>query len=456
MHAAKMQEPPGRPAPVARYTARQIAGVFVVLYGLAVLLSGAFLNPWVARIWKGTGVVDYAAVLRNFFAWAILLGSTAVVLGNILSRSEGPRWGRITLLFLVVASVVILDRFLLTRFNLPFWTHDPVVQYRNRPNRTWTLRGYGRPNDIVRINRYGFHDDGFPVAKPEGEFRALALGDSVTMGFGVTYPETYCGQLESLLGGSDRRFRSHQVINCGVHGYSTQQELQVLRESLRFGPDLIIIGFCMNDITEPFVVDRDLGGTGLDYHGVVQTRNAVIGFLVNETGFGRLFQAFLWRKKSVEAEKRAETYDVRQMAGKSDTEARFREGWAMVFKALEDIYAIGRQKGVPVVLVVFPFDFQLLDRRLQLPQRKLSEHAALHGVHVLDLTETFKGAVYGDEDLLTVFRSRGYSNDEIQLFYDWKLREYFFDHDHLTAKGHSLVAQALFVKFKELGLAVTR
>ncbi len=447
---------PQPPPPVRRYTGRQVAGLFVVLFGFAVMASGAFLNPWVARLWRGTTAIEYAGVLRSYFVWALILGIGAIALGNVLSRSAAPRWSGLTALFLIVASLVLLDRFLLTRYNVPFWTYDAVLHYRNRPSTTWTLAAHGRPTDLVRINRYGFHDDEFPVKKPSGEFRALALGDSVTMGYGVTYRETFCSQLESLLGRSDSRYQSHQVINCGVHGYSTPQELQVLRESLRFEPDLIIVGFCMNDVTEPFVTDRDLGGTGLDYHGVVQTPNPIAGYVINETGFGRLAQIFLWRKKSVEGEKRAEIYGVRQMAEQSETEPRFREGWAIVFRALEGIYAVGRERHVPVVLVIFPFDFQLLDERLQVPQRMLAEHAAKHGVHALDLTDAFRRAIFDDDELLGFLRGRGYTDDQIRGFYDRKLKEYFFDADHLTEKGHAVVAQALLKEIQGLGVAGSR
>ena len=45
----------------------------------------------------------------------------------------------------------------------------------------------------------------------------------------------------------------------------------------------------MNDVTEPYVVNRDLGGVGIDYHEVMQSSNLVARYLVNETGYGRLF-----------------------------------------------------------------------------------------------------------------------------------------------------------------------
>ena len=144
---------------------------------------------------------------------------------------------------------------------------------------------------VIRINPYGFHDDSFPRQKPKGEFRGLFLGDSITMGHRVRASETFANQLEGLLEEHDTRHRSHQMINAGVQGYSTYQELRILEESMVFAPDFIFIGFCMNDVTMPFEMDRDLGGTGVfgNHTGqVTQLSNPLLGYLLNETGYGRL------------------------------------------------------------------------------------------------------------------------------------------------------------------------
>ena len=62
-----------------------------------------------------------------------------------------------------------------------------------------TLTAAGRPEDIITINEHGFHDTEFPREKPPGQLRGLMLGDSVTMGYGVTYAETFSAKLEEML-----------------------------------------------------------------------------------------------------------------------------------------------------------------------------------------------------------------------------------------------------------------
>ena len=54
------------------------------------------------------------------------------------------------------------------------------------------------------------------------------------------------------------------MMNTGVHGYATFQEVAMLRESMRFQPDFVAIGFCMNDVTDPSVVKRGFEDAGVD------------------------------------------------------------------------------------------------------------------------------------------------------------------------------------------------
>jgi len=422
---------------------RQIGGGIVILAGVAMLASAMLTNPWVGRITQGTAVVDYADVLRGYFWWALLLGAIAIALGRKVARGKSWADGA-SMFFLLMALFVLGDRWLLTKLGLTVWEYDPELHYVHRPGAVRTLTSAGRPEDLIRINSLGFHDDEFPREKPAGELRGLMLGDSVTMGFGVTYAETFSQKLEEMLNERDGKHASHQVINAGVHGYSTFQERVTLARNLDLQPDFVALGFCMNDVTEPFVVDTQYGGTGLDYHGVSQTPNPMSGWLANETGFGRLLQKLKERGKSVEEYKRLEIYNTRQMALESRTNPRFQEAWGIVLAELEKLYAEVKAKELPFVLMILPYTYQLNDPGTRGPQEILIEHAKRHGVDYLDFTPVFAEVIYQEEDVVRVLQAQGKTPEEIMKFFGWRIGEYFFDEDHFREPGHRVVAEGVY------------
>ncbi len=422
---------------------RRLGGGIVITFGVIAVLSGLWLNPVVGKITKGPLVVDFADVLSGYFWWSMIVGIALVVLGRRVARGKSRADG-FAVLAIMLGGIVLFDRFLLTRFGLPLWKYDAEIRYHHRPSITRTLVGAGRPEDHVVIDKWGFHDTEFPLEKPAGELRALMLGDSVTMGFGVTYAETFSAHLEGLLDAKDRKFETHQVINTGVHGYSTFQEKKVLERTLVFGPDVVFVGFCLNDVTEPFVVDTEFGGTGLDYHGVSQTPNPIVGWLMNETGLGRLMQTLAARGKTLQAEKRLEVYNSRAMAADSRTDPKMQEAWRIVLQQMGELYAVAKGKNIPVVLVIFPYTFQLADESLRAPQEILKAHAAEHGVPVIDTTDDFAKAVFDDPELVEYLRKKGKTGDEILAYHRLLADKFFFDEDHFTDAGHRIVAQRLY------------
>ncbi len=92
-----------------------------------------------------------------------------------------------------------------------------------------------------------FRQKPFKIPKPEGLFRIVALGDSFTWGTGMPEENRYTNILEKLLNNYFPA-RKFEVLNLSVLGASTVQERNILfRMKGILQPDLIIIGFCIND-----------------------------------------------------------------------------------------------------------------------------------------------------------------------------------------------------------------
>ena len=412
--------------------------------GTLALASAAAVNPWAARLWRPGGVGGERDLVMAYTVIACIVGCVLLAAGAALRRRRTPRTeiaAQATLLLVSLAAVLLTDRLIVACFGLPLWVPDPETLFRHRPGavRSWGSE-YG--NTPIIINRWGHHDDEFPLAKPAGELRGLVLGDSIAMGHGVSRDETFANQLERLLAGESAPFTSSQVINTGVQGYSTFQEAVVLERSLRFEPDFVVLCFYLNDVTEPFVVNRDLGGTGVDYHGVTQARTQAASWLLNETGFGRVAY---WIRRSATRElvqKRWARMDDRYVATHDREDPILAPGWKLVLESLDAIQARCRARDLELLVVAFPATFQLLEPDLQQPQRILAAHAAERGLELLDLAPVFERALLRGAASETTPDSAWSQDQRTALVRRWS-EPIFLDQDHYTVEGHALVAECL-------------
>ncbi|MBM4050615.1 MAG: SGNH/GDSL hydrolase family protein, partial [Planctomycetes bacterium] len=80
--------------------------------------------------------------------------------------------------------------------------------------------------------------------KRDGVFRIMAVGDSLTFGYGVADEEAYPRVIEQELA----QTFNVEVLNLGVGGAQSEDILGIIREFMpALRPDLILYGVCMND-----------------------------------------------------------------------------------------------------------------------------------------------------------------------------------------------------------------
>ncbi|MDX6614450.1 MAG: hypothetical protein QOD75_3636 [Blastocatellia bacterium] len=114
------------------------------------------------------------------------------------------------------------------------------------------------PRWTVTFNSAGFRDAEFPTAKAPDTIRIIALGDSWTFGHNVDSDKTYPNQLAALLR-SEFPGRKIEVLNFGMLAYTSHLGLKLLqRKVLAFQPDIVLIGFSMNDASISGWHDRDV------------------------------------------------------------------------------------------------------------------------------------------------------------------------------------------------------
>jgi hypothetical protein len=132
-----------------------------------------------------------------------------------------------------------------------FWTTDPYCGHAHHPlAEGWYSEEGGA---YVQINSDGSRGPEYTKVKPPSTLRIAVLGDSYTEAIQVPQDETFCAVLEKDLRGCRRLAeRKVQVLNFGVAGYGTAQELLTLRHGVwDYSPDIIILAFYTeNDLSD--------------------------------------------------------------------------------------------------------------------------------------------------------------------------------------------------------------
>jgi len=98
------------------------------------------------------------------------------------------------------------------------------------------------------FDRWGLRDHDFALKKQPGEYRIVAVGDSFTFGVGAQLDDCWTEVLERTL--RARRDGPVEVINAGfASGHNpVQYEPWIAKDGVRLQPDVLIVGFCLNDM----------------------------------------------------------------------------------------------------------------------------------------------------------------------------------------------------------------
>ena len=154
----------------------------------------------------------------------------------------------------------------------------------------WSLRAHKRGSHAGEagrtgfiINAAGFRDREHTLDKPDPVYRIAVLGDEYSEAMGVRLADTWWLQLEPKLRHCDfKPGRLVEVLNFGVAGYGTAQELVLLQKTvMRYAPDLVLLQFSNRDD----VIDNSFALTPyklrpfyfLDAHGVPRIDESFAG-----------------------------------------------------------------------------------------------------------------------------------------------------------------------------------
>jgi hypothetical protein len=230
-------------------------------------------------------------------------------------KATGPR--RLFLRKLLVVTVSIFVALVVVELSLRFvrfsepslfyvYDHDRGIALRPLAEGWW----HNENENYVRINSWGFHDLEHTRTKQSGTLRIAVLGDSYAEALQVPLEDAFWAETERRLqqcpniGG-----RKVEVLNFGVSGYGTAQELITLRERVwDYSPDIVLLTFTAgNDLNDnlkqlsnntmrPYFVYRD-GTLTLD-RSTLDSREASRRFRLRNSTVGR---ALDWLRQHLRA-----------------------------------------------------------------------------------------------------------------------------------------------------------
>jgi len=175
---------------------------------------------------------------------------------------------------LLVTLVGLIVGLITSEIVLAFLKPPPIRWYYPQPLHLpdkelgWVMKpnqhSYTHDHPVV-TNSLGLRSPEISFQKGPTDLRVMCLGDSQVFGNGVAQEETHAGRLESILR-ARMPGRHVDVINAGVAGYDTVQEVKLLeRIAPSVKPDIVTIGFYLNDIVEVgqskdrYVIDAQSG-----------------------------------------------------------------------------------------------------------------------------------------------------------------------------------------------------
>lgn len=303
------------------------------------------------------------------------------------------------------------------RFPKGLFVADPVLEHRLTP-RFSGVASTSEYKTAIRTNSMGFREDKEYGTKPKDTYRILAIGDSFTMGVAVELDQSFVKLLEKSL--SQRPQRRYEVINAGIPGFDTRQELVLItRYGRELNPDLILLNFYVgNDITDnyqrtpAFVVDGYYTN-GRPEDGLLPGPTKL--FLQTHSHLYCFVWPLLSRLRHPDAtvlteERRSYFLSIYTEPRDPEVEAMWNATWSQ----LQEVAATVNNDIAPVVVIVIPDRLQVHDAawldvkaherrgviyRRDAPNRRIAEFCERLKLPVVDLLPvmadaTKRGALY--------------------------------------------------------------
>ncbi len=332
------------------------------------------------------------------------------------------RFPRLSILSLLLVTIIcsLLLAELPLRFVFKAWPFEGNIELANLTSRDAVLRYRFSPGN--GRNSLGLRNK--EVTEKKNQFRVLFLGDSLVWSGGTSSGELYTQVIEKNLNNDmERSGREVEVVNAGIPGYTTYQELEFLKiYGLGMNPDLVILGFVQNDLFYKYLHTPTEGKMLGGHPGRRLNRFDTDIFPGSLFAQSHLAHEIVYAWDLVVKRLTKATYYPFDYRG--DFYLAWKDyAWKKENKLILEMNNLLKENGIKFIIVSFPIRDQVNDKYLQLnrdyvlfPMKKMKELCSRYGIPFLDLTES-------------IYRNGG--------------TELFIDYLHLNPRGNDVVAREI-------------
>jgi lysophospholipase L1-like esterase len=242
----------------------------------------------------------------------------------------------------------------------------------------------------VSINNLGFRGRDLPVLRTPGVLRVLCLGDSYTFGAYVDDAETWPAQLETALR-VRQPGREVEVINSGIVGFTIVDEMDFIKEhGLQLEPDLVVLAFVLNDLTD---LTRRVSARETLRRASEESASWPLGRIMARLRRSALFSALsltkAWVRRFTGADPALQEVDIRHLL-RPDYDQTTLDLFEKYRGHLAEMKTLLDGKGIPLVLMIFPYWEQVIHGATDQAQRRLLLMAQELGIPCLDLLPSYR------------------------------------------------------------------